>query len=75
MLPIPARVFHGDVSKQARPMSMNNWHDPMIDEFQRSGGSHPQFGRALVLIHGIGATSGLPRPHLYVAWPFAMVGW
>lgn len=44
--------------------SMRNWIDPAIGEFQRTGGNHPQFGRDLVLIHGIGAKTGKPRPHL-----------
>ncbi|MBU2669338.1 nitroreductase family deazaflavin-dependent oxidoreductase [Actinoplanes bogorensis] len=43
---------------------MSNWTDPAIGEFQRSGGNHPRFGRDLVLLHGIGARSGTPRPHL-----------
>ncbi|GLY04102.1 hypothetical protein Acsp01_44810 [Actinoplanes sp. NBRC 101535] len=43
---------------------MSGWIDPMIDEFQRSGGDHPRFGRDLVLLHGIGARTGEPRSHL-----------
>ncbi len=41
-----------------------SWHDPAIQVFQRSGGNHPQYGRDLVLMHGIGARTGAPRPHL-----------
>lgn len=44
--------------------------DPAIAEFQRSGGNHPRFGRDLVLLHGIGARSGEPRPHLSRGIPF-----
>lgn len=44
--------------------STPSWDDPAIPEFQRSGGNHPQYGRDLVLMHGIGAKTGRPRPHL-----------
>lgn len=44
--------------------AVSGWTDPAIGEFQRSGGNHPRFGRDLVLLHGIGARSGAPRPHL-----------
>jgi deazaflavin-dependent oxidoreductase (nitroreductase family) len=46
------------------------WIDPAIQEFQRSGGTHPQFGRVLVLVHGRGARSGEPRPNLVRGIPF-----
>jgi deazaflavin-dependent oxidoreductase (nitroreductase family) len=37
------------------------FNDPVIDEFRSSGGTVGRFGRALVLLHHIGAKSGEDR--------------
>jgi deazaflavin-dependent oxidoreductase (nitroreductase family) len=38
-----------------------SFNDQVISEFRETGGTVTRFGRALVLIHHIGAKSGVPR--------------
>jgi deazaflavin-dependent oxidoreductase (nitroreductase family) len=38
-----------------------NYNQPVIDAFRANGGSVPQFGRGLVLLHHVGAKSGAER--------------
>ncbi|MCO8272694.1 nitroreductase family deazaflavin-dependent oxidoreductase [Actinoplanes sp. TRM 88003] len=53
---------------------MSNSIDPMIEEFRRTGGTVPRFGRNLVLMHGVGARSGRPRTNAARGIRFR-VGW
>ena len=39
----------------------NDWNQRIIDTFRANAGEVPQFGRSLVLVHHIGAKSGLER--------------
>ena len=39
----------------------NDWNQRIIDTFRANAGEVPQFGRSLVLVHHIGAKSGLVR--------------
>jgi deazaflavin-dependent oxidoreductase (nitroreductase family) len=41
--------------------SASSWNDQVIAEFRAPGGTVSRFGRALVLIHHIGAKSGTER--------------
>lgn len=40
---------------------MSDWNDRVIAEFRANGGRVERFGRALVLLHSVGARSGAPR--------------
>ncbi len=41
--------------------SASSWNDQVIAEFRAQGGTVSQFGRALVLIHHVGARTGTER--------------
>ena len=41
--------------------SPGDWNTRIIDEFRRTGGTVERFGDALVLLHHIGARSGIER--------------
>ena len=38
-----------------------DWNQQIIDTFRANAGEVPQFGRSLVLVHHVGAKSGLER--------------
>jgi deazaflavin-dependent nitroreductase family protein len=46
-----------------------NFNDAIIDEFRANGGAVSRFGDSLVLVHSIGAKSGVERLHPVLALP------
>ncbi len=48
---------------------MSDWNTTVIEEFRRTGGTVQRFGRGLVLLHHIGAKSGVARVNPVAAFP------
>jgi deazaflavin-dependent oxidoreductase (nitroreductase family) len=48
---------------------MSDWNAGIIEEFRKTGGTVPRFGRGLVLLHHIGAKSGVERVTPVAAFP------
>jgi deazaflavin-dependent oxidoreductase (nitroreductase family) len=44
-----------------QPPDTPEWHDEVVEEFRRRGGTVQYYGRALVLLHHRGVTSGAER--------------
>ena len=43
------------------PLDTPEWHDDVVDQFRRTGGTVEHYGRILVLLHHHGAKSGAER--------------
>ncbi len=43
------------------PIDTPEWHDDVVDQFRRTGGTVEPYGRILVLLHHYGAKSGAER--------------
>jgi deazaflavin-dependent oxidoreductase (nitroreductase family) len=48
---------------------MADWNQTVIDTFRANGGEVPQFGRALVLVHHVGARTGTERVSPVMGFP------
>ncbi|MGA0566795.1 nitroreductase/quinone reductase family protein [Rathayibacter sp. KR2-224] len=53
----------------------NDYNKPIIDEFRANGGTVSHFGRGLVLLHHVGAKSGVERVTPVAAWKTGPDAW
>jgi deazaflavin-dependent oxidoreductase (nitroreductase family) len=51
------------------------YNQPIVDEFRANGGTVEHFGRGLVLMHHIGAKSGVERVSPVASWKTAPDAW
>jgi deazaflavin-dependent oxidoreductase (nitroreductase family) len=63
---VPGRAYSAVVSE---PLDTPDWHDDVVSQFRRNGGTVEHYGRVLVLLHTRGARTGAERVTPIVGLP------